>query len=171
MLSAGWLVLAVVLAVLLTAWITFTATRLDRLHARVDAAQASLDAQLVRRVAAVVHVVEGGDTKLPERDRLRYERLAHAALSAAGEERAAAENVVGRAVLELVQVRSDLTDAAAAELAEAAVRVLIARRFYNDAVRDTRALRERRMPRLLHLAATRPMPQFFDIDDTVPVRP
>ena len=51
---------------------------------------------------------------------------------------------------------------------EAGARVLIARRFYNDAVRDTRALRGRRMPRLLRLAGRRDMPQFFDIDDTLP---
>jgi hypothetical protein len=44
--------------------------------------------------------------------------------------------------------------------------VLIARRFFNDAVRDTRTLRARRMPRLLHLAGRRALPQFFDIDDS-----
>jgi hypothetical protein len=47
------------------------------------------------------------------------------------------------------------------------VRVAIARRFYNDAVRDTRTLRGRRMPRILHLAGHREMPRYFDIDDTV----
>ena len=57
-LPVGWLVVAVVVAVLLTMWITFTLTRLDRLHARVDAAQAALDAQLVRRAAALLHVAE-----------------------------------------------------------------------------------------------------------------
>ena len=44
--------------------------------------------------------------------------------------------------------------------------MLIARRFFNDAVRDTRTLRARRMPRLLHLAGRRELPQFFDIDDS-----
>jgi hypothetical protein len=170
MLSAAWVVLAVVLAVLLTAWITFTLTRLDRLHARVDAAQASLDAQLVRRVAAVVHVVEGGDTVLPDDDRRRYEQIAQTALNVDGEDRQTAENAIGRAVIELAEQHADITDAAGDELAEAAARVLIARRFYNDAVRDTRALRERRLSRLLHLAGHRPVPQFFDIDDTVPLR-
>jgi hypothetical protein len=57
---------------------------------------------------------------------------------------------------------------AGAELRESATRVMIARRFYNDAVRDTRTLRMRRMPRLLKLAGHRALPQFFDIDDTVP---
>jgi hypothetical protein len=46
--------------------------------------------------------------------------------------------------------------------------VQVARRFYNDAVRDTRSLRARRMPRVLRLAGHVQLPQFFDIDDTVP---
>ena len=62
-----------------------------------------------------------------------------------------------------------ITDEPLAELREAAARVLVARRFYNDAVRDTRALRARRIPRVFKLAGHVQMPQFFDIDDTVPV--
>ncbi|HSY15085.1 MAG TPA: NUDIX hydrolase [Jatrophihabitantaceae bacterium] len=168
MLSAGWLIVAVLFAVLLTAWVTFTVTRLDRLHARVDAAQAALDAQLVRRVAALLHVVESGDSTLPTRDRERYESVARSALVASGDEREAAENEVGRAVVALVDSDAVLTPEAGAELGEAAARVVIARRFYNDAVRDTRSLRARRMPRLMRLAGRRELPKFFDIDDTVP---
>jgi len=41
----------------------------------------------------------------------------------------------------------------------------LARRFYNDAVRDTAALRQRRLPRLLRLHASRPLPRYLDIDD------
>jgi hypothetical protein len=41
----------------------------------------------------------------------------------------------------------------------------LARRFYNDAVRDTRALRRRRLARLLRLHARHPLPRYFDIDD------
>ncbi|MGH8860471.1 MAG: hypothetical protein ACRDVG_04420, partial [Jatrophihabitantaceae bacterium] len=64
-----------------------------------------------------------------------------------------------------------LTPEAAAELREAAARVQVSRRFYNDAVRDTRTLRARRMPRLLRLAGRVQLPQFFDIDDTLPPQP
>jgi hypothetical protein len=42
--------------------------------------------------------------------------------------------------------------------------VALARRFYNDAVRDTHALRRRRLTRLLRVHASRPLPRFFDID-------
>ncbi len=169
MLPVGWFVLAVLLAVLLTMWVTFTLTRLDRLHARVDAAQAALDAQLVRRAAALLHVAESPDSGVAERHRAYYEAVAHTALNVDMNERPGAENAVGRTLSDLALSATELRPDAAAELREAAARVQIARRFYNDAVRDTRTLRARRMPRLLHLAGRRAMPQFFDIDDTLPV--
>jgi hypothetical protein len=171
-LPVGWLVVAVVVAVLLTMWVTFTLTRLDRLHARVDAAQAAMDAQLVRRAAALLHVAEAADSGVPDDLRPSYYGFATRALNVpeADAERQNAENAVGRAVVALAELPVPLRPDAAAELQEAAARVLIARRFYNDAVRDTRALRARRMPRLFHLAGRRAMPQFFDIDDTVPHR-
>jgi hypothetical protein len=170
-LPVGWLIAAVLVAVLLTMWITFTATRLDRLHARVDAAQAALDAQLVRRAAALLHVAESPDSGVPDGRRAGYDTVAQAALTvqdAGSEQRLHVENQVGRAVAELADLPERVRPDAAAELLEAAVRVLIARRFYNDAVRDTRSLRAGRMPRLFHLAGRRALPQFFDIDDTLP---
>jgi hypothetical protein len=169
MLDAGWVIAAVLLAVLLTVWITFTLTRLDRLHARVDAAQAALDAQLVRRAAALLHVAESSDGLLQDSERARLERVSQEALSTTLDDRETAENAVGRSILELAGQHADLPRTAVDELHEAGTRVLIARRFYNDAVRDTRALRARRMPRLLRLAGHRDMPQFFDIDDTLPI--
>ncbi len=60
---------------------------------------------------------------------------------------------------------SGLPDALRSDLEGTATRVGLARRFYNDAVRDTRELRRRRLPRLLRLHASRPLPRFFDIDD------
>jgi hypothetical protein len=167
-LPVGWFVLAVLVAVLLTMWVTFTLTRLDRLHARVDAAQAALDAQLVRRAAALLHVAESPDSGAAEHHRAYYETVARAALDVDTAERPGAENAVGRALADLAEREPELHEDAAAELREAAARVQIARRFYNDAVRDTRTLRARRMPRMLHLAGRRAMPQFFDIDDTLP---
>jgi hypothetical protein len=57
-------------------------------------------------------------------------------------------------------------DAAMAELRTAATRVGLARSFHNAAVKDTRAVRLRRLPRALRLAGHRALPQFFEIDDT-----
>src|SRR5438445_11317821 len=140
MLSAGWLIAAVLVAILLTTWVTFTLTRLDRLHARVDAAQAAMDAQLVRRAAALQHVAESLDSGVPDGLRAGYDDIAKRALNTpqADAEREAVENAVGRAVGELAALPQPLREDAAAELREAAARGLIARRSYNDAVRATR---------------------------------
>ena len=170
MLPVGWLIVAVVVAILLTLWVTFTLTRLDRLHARVDAAQAAMDAQLVRRAAALLHAAESPDSGVPDTRRAEYDRIARNALAAADADarRQETENAVGRAVGDLAGDPAPLRTDVVEELQEAAARVLIARRFYNDAVRDTRALRVRRLPRLFRMAGRRTMPEFFDIDDTVP---
>jgi hypothetical protein len=165
-LSAGWLVFAVVLAILLTAWVILNLTRLDRLHARVDAAQAALDAQLVRRAAAVQHLAETGAAPSGLSQELAEAARRALASPTSGDGRQLAENRVGHAIAELAHYRDQLPAEAANELSEAATRVLIARRFFNDAVRDTRTLRARRMPRLLHLAGRREPPQYFDIDDS-----
>jgi hypothetical protein len=166
MLSIGWLIAAVVLAILLTLWVTMTLTRLDRLHARVDAAQAALDAQLVRRAAALQHLADTPGPAVPGALAQELAAAAQAALATDPLDRRTTENRVSRAITELSALRESLPATAVSELAEAATRVLIARRFFNDAVRDTRTLRSRRMPRLLHLAGRRELPQFFDIDDT-----
>ena len=47
-----WIVAVVVVVVLVATYVTWIASRLDRLHARAAAAQAALDAHLVRRAAA-----------------------------------------------------------------------------------------------------------------------
>jgi hypothetical protein len=135
----------------------------------VDAARAALDAQLVRRAAALMQVAESAGPRLGEEERAFYQVSAQAALTPAGPDgREAVENAVGRAVAQLAAAPHGLPDDAVAELHEAAVRVQVSRRFYNDAVRDTRALRARRLPRLLRLAGRAGLPPFFDIDDTPP---
>ncbi|SDJ15905.1 Uncharacterized conserved protein [Frankineae bacterium MT45] len=171
MLSVVAWVAILLVAVVATYWITFTLTRLDRLHARVDAAYAALDAQLVRRAAALLEAAESvpaADAAL--RDGLDASVLAGVAveaLHAPPERRESIENRVARGIAELAEHSDLVTQQSGGELHEACARLVIARRFYNDAVRDTRGLRARRMPRILHLAGHRELPQFFDIDDAV----
>jgi len=161
----GWLVVAVVLIVLLAVWITWTANRIDRLFARVEAARASLDAQLVRRSASAQALADEDAAALGEPLAGRLRVAARAALAADDAGREAAENDLGRTLIELE--RTSLERQRLTELREAATRVGISRRFYNDAVRDLRGLRGQRMPRLLRLGPRRPIPAFFEIDDRV----
>jgi len=50
-----------------------------------------------------------------------------------------------------------------AELADAEARVVLARRFHNDAVRDTLALAERPLVRTFRLGGTAALPSYFEI--------
>jgi 8-oxo-dGTP pyrophosphatase MutT (NUDIX family) len=83
--------------------------------------------------------------------------------------REAAENELS-AVLALVDPAS-LPVALVAELADAEARVLLARRFHNDAVRDTLALRERPAVRILRLGGTAALPTYFEIAERAEVPP
>lgn len=153
-----------VVVVLLACYVTWTAGRLDRMHARVDAAWAALDAQLVRRAAAARALVPELPPG-PEVDRLAA--AAQAALVAGEGDREAVENDLSRALRAAAPLlRAPQDTVPLAELETAASRVALARSFHNSAVNDTRALRRRRLPRALRLAGHRAMPVGFDIDDT-----
>lgn len=154
-------ILIALAVVLMSIWISWTTTRLDRLANRVDAARASLDAQLVRRSAALQAFLDSSPG-LPGADRMRA--LALAALEADDAERESAENDLGR---ELAALPDGGDAARRQDLAEASVRVVLARRFYNDAVRDTHSLRGSRLSRMLRLSGGRPAPTYFEIADVV----
>lgn len=153
------LALVAIAVVIIATYATWTAGRLDRLHARVDAAEAALDAQLVRRAVAAEALPRqlAGD----HTDEVRS--AARAARSADREGREPAENDLSRV---LMQLGLDRESPELAELSMAAARVGLARQFYNDAVRDTRAVRFKPVVRLFRLSGGRPMPAYFEIDDT-----
>ncbi len=73
--------------------------------------------------------------------------------------------LLGRELRELPDDLPGVPTALRTDLEGTAIRVSLARRFYNDAVRDTRALRRSRLARVLRLHARRPLPRYFDIDD------
>ena len=159
-----WIViiaLAVLFVVLLLvgAWAFQTANRLDRLHVRYDLSWQALDGVLARRavVARAVAVDSYGGGPAGK----RLAALADAAERAPRAGREAAENELS-AALTLVDP-SSLPTALVAELADAEARVLLARRFHNDAVRDTLALRERPAVRMLRLGGTAALPTYFEI--------
>ena len=150
-------ILIVALAVLVGVYVSWRAGRLDRLHARVDTARAALDAALLRRSSVALELAACG--VLDPATSLLLAGAAHDA-RAAGEPTELAE--------------SDLTRALRAVVGQPDFRALLnrrqvflARKFYNDAVAATRAARRRWLVRLLGLAGGAPLPEFFEIDDSV----
>lgn len=166
-------VTVVSVVVVVATYLTWLAGRLDRLHARTDGAGASLDAQLLRRAAAAIAIAEYAAAvevlTVPAARELTA--MARAASTAGSAERQSAENDLSRALHTAVpQISSRDTDLRAllADLATACSHVVLARRFYNDAVRDTCNVRKRRLVRTLRLAGHAAAPSYFDIDDTPP---
>jgi len=161
--------------VLLVAWyLTFSATRLDRLHARSEGAWSALDAQLVRRSSVAQQLAASG--RLDPATSLLLADAAHEAREVDAEGREQAESDLTAALRaafadpELVDdLRADpVGRELVAELAAAGLRVQLARRFHNDVVRSARVVRRKLVVRYLRLAGHAPWPQTFEISDTPP---
>jgi 8-oxo-dGTP pyrophosphatase MutT (NUDIX family) len=159
------LVAAVVLLLLVLlrfgVWGYRTANRLDRLHVRYDLSWQALDAALARRAVVARAVAANAFGGPADAEARQLVARADAAETAPRRAREACENQLSAALA--------LVDPAAgpaglvAELADAEARVVLARRFHNDAVRDTLALRERRLIRWFRLAGTAALPSYFEI--------
>lgn len=158
-----WPIIAIVVLVALVAlaggWAYRTANRLDRLHVRYDLSWQALDGALARRAVVARAVAIDGYGSSSEGGRLAA--LADAAEHAPRPARENAENELS-AALAMVDPAS-LPAGLVAELADAEARVVLARRFHNDAVRDTLALAERPLVRLLRLGGTATLPSYFEI--------
>lgn len=168
--ATGVLILGIVAVLILALglWAYSTANRLDRLHVRSDLSWQALDAALARRAVvarAIAMTFAGPVATDPARAELatRLTALADRAERVDRAGRETIENQLSAALsgVDIDQLRPQLV----AELADAEARVLIARRFHNDAVRDTLALRTRRPVRVLHLGGTAPLPTYFEITE------
>lgn len=182
-----WLSIVVVF-VLLVAWsLSYSAARLDRLHARVEGTLAALDAQLVRRAEATLELVNSGALDPASALMLAdaaSESLAFAALEDTAHERQVFTTERGSAESDLTEaleltlspetvatVREgddDLTEVALHRVSSAASRVQLARRFHNDAVTEARRVRRLYLVKLFRLAGHAAMPQTVEFADDVP---
>ncbi|OEU96706.1 hypothetical protein [Streptomyces oceani] len=168
------LIWIVVVLLLITVYLSWTAGRLDRLHTRVDAARAALDAQLLRRASVAQELATAGILD-PAASMVLYQ-AAHDARQAQEETREVAESALSQALRavfaerrQLEAVRGALGGGTTAdELAAAVRRVPMARRFHNDSVRAARALRRHRKVRWFRLAGHAPAPLAFEMDDEPP---
>jgi hypothetical protein len=176
-----WVLLAVL--VVAVVWVVVLCAarvrRLDRLHQRTDAARVGLESALARRARTAVRVAEtlGAARAVPGSPVAALGESARAAgagtvrglpraLDEGVEARELVENALSRALS--TADRSGLPTDLLAELADAEQLVVLARRVHNDAVRDTRGLRSRRLVRWLRLHGTAPLPEYFEIAESAP---
>ncbi len=164
-------VLAVLVLVLLGFWVSWRASRLDRLHNRVESASTALDLALVRRSSAAADLASSGmidpATSLLLADAVRRARQADPS------ERDLAESDLTRALRATLGepgLREELAENEGAtelvsEVEAASHQVYLARKFYNDLAGRTLDDRRRPQARVLHLSGTALPPEFFDIED------
>ncbi|MFY1694463.1 MULTISPECIES: hypothetical protein [unclassified Solwaraspora] len=151
-----WVVGVSVAVVLASAYLTWTAARVDRLHVRVAAAARALDAHLLRRAAAAAVLAE-------EKYGVELYAAARIALDAASpEEREAAENDLTRQLRATALVGDDPATEA---VVVASRRLVLARQLHTDLVRDALLARRRPLVRLLRFGRRHDEPRYFDIDD------
>ena len=183
-----WLVIAVAVAALVAWLLSYTAARLDRLHARIEGSVSSLDAQIVRRAevsmelansglldpASAMLLADAAAASLEESDRaLITDEVREKGVDDA---RAHVESQLTETLLITLpeEVRADVraeSPAAAAQLArvqQAGQRVQLAMRFHNDAVHDVRRMRAKPLVRVFRLAGRTTMPTVVQFDDRVP---
>lgn len=175
--TLDWVAVVAVVLVALAWFLSYSAARLDRLHTRVEATYAALDAQLVRRAETTLELANSGHLDPATALMLAAaaaESLAHA--DADEREREAVESDFSEAlevaltpdVLADLRSGDEMTRAALERVSAAGVRVQLARRFHNDAVVDVRRVRSKRSVRLFRLAGHAEMPRTIDFDDALP---
>jgi hypothetical protein len=166
-----------VLAVVLWGfYVSWRASRLDRLHNRTEAARTALDLALVRRASAAAELASSGQldpaTSLLLADAVRRARQAEAA------ERDLAESDLTRALRATLgdpefraelRAGNDPDDATELldEVEKAANQVFLARKFYNDVAGRTLDARRRPLARVLRLSGSARQPEFFEMDDVL----
>ncbi|MEU8262153.1 hypothetical protein AB0C02_16185 [Micromonospora sp. NPDC048999] len=150
-----WVVGAVVVVGLVTAYLIWTANRVERLQNRAESASRALDAHLLRRAAAAAVLAE-------QRYGVELYAAARIALDAVPQEREAAENDLTRQ-LRTVELAPD--DPACEAVIAASRRLALARQLHTDLVRDARAVRRRPVVRVFRMGRGHRSPRYFDIDD------
>jgi hypothetical protein len=169
-----WLISTVVLLAMLGVYLSWTAGRLDRRHARIDASWAMLDAEFLRRSGSVLDLATAG--LLDPATSVVMADAASRARTTEGAERYQAESdltailtvALGDADDVAVLRRDPPAAVALDDLATACRRAALARRFHNELVRGALRLRRKALVRWLRLAGYAPMPETVELDDTVP---
>lgn len=156
---------AILVLMLLIVWyLSFTATRLDRLHHRVDVSWANLDAALRTRSALALEVARSNLTD-PATSLLLL-AAAHVAVIANQAERSEAEEELSRLLLSLLEEGAlSSEDEIFHELSQARERLRIAIALHVEAVVRTQAQRARPIVRIFRLAGRAPLPVRYPFEE------
>jgi hypothetical protein len=153
--------------VLIGWYLSFSASRLDRLHHRVETSWATLDSLLQKRAALAQEIV--AESNLDPATAYLISTSATAARDANIIERSSAESVLSEA-LKLVQNAAldnslELPSELLVELSDLTSKVKLAINIHLEAVNATRNVRSQLIIRLFRLAGKAPLPVRYAFED------
>jgi hypothetical protein len=160
--------LLTLLAIVIIGWyLSFLASRLDRLHHRVETSWATLDSLLQQRAALAQQIV--AESNLDPATAYLMSTSAISARKANIIERSAAESVLSES-LKLVQNSAqdnslELPSELLVELSDITNKVKMAINIHLEAVNATRNVRSKIFIRLFRLAGKAPLPVRYEFED------
>lgn len=152
------------LLILFLWYLSFSATRLDRLHHRVESSWAALDSLLQRRAAIALEIAHSqfADPGLS----LILNQAAHQAREAEISERSDAESGLTSALGLLLENESDTNeDYLIKELAQITDRIRVAVKLHVEAVNRTQLVRRKLIVRTFRLAGRAPLPTIYRFEE------
>ena len=155
-----------VLAVLAFWYLTFSASRLDRLHHRVETSWATLDSLLQRRAAIALEVARSAITD--PATSLLLTASAYQARSADIEDRSSAESVLSGALGMMLSERESIVaksdQVLLAELEQLTDKIKVSIAIHVEAVNRTQLIRRKLVFRVFRLAGTAPLPVTYEFE-------
>lgn len=163
-----WLTIGFIL--LLALWyLSFSATRLDRLHHRVETSWANLDVLLQKRAAIALEIAHS-DLADPASSML-LTGAAYQARDAEIKFRSMAESglsgALGLLLADGLPHATDSEQALLQELSELTAKIRIAIAIHTDAVSSTVMVRKKFVVRTFRLAGTAPLPVTYEFESDV----
>ena len=154
------------IAIIIFWYLTFSASRLDRLHHRVETSWATLDSLLQRRAAIALEVARSSITD--PATSLLLTASAYQARSADIEDRSSAESVLSGALGMMLSERESIVaksdQVLLLELEQLTDKIKIAIAIHVEAVTRTLLIRRKLVFRLFRLSGTAPLPVTYEFE-------
>lgn len=154
----------------IAAWyLSYSATRLDRLHHRVETSWANLDGLLQRRAAIAIEIARSEISDPASSMLLTF--AAHQAREASVRDRSQAETGLSGALGILLETSNDISgnieQDLIRELRELTEKIKMAVAIHVDAVTRTQLVRKKWINRIFRLAGTAPAPVTYEFEGDV----
>lgn len=162
--------LIVVVLILLIIWyLSFSASRLDRLHHRVETSWATLDSLLQKRAAIATEIIR--ESNLDPASAYLISSSARTARDAMIADRSEAESVLSESLKMIQEISYDesleLPSDLLVELSDVTAKIKVAINLHLEAVNAAKNVRRKLIIRLFRLAGKAPEPVRYAFEDDV----